>query len=181
METLLLSIIFLIILILATIPSIVAFIVGAPFVPTPQKAVLKMLDLAKIKKGDKVYDIGCGDGRLVHTASKYYGASAVGFELSPPVYLLAKLRGLIQRSGAKIVFGDFRRHSLKDADVIVCYMLPNTMRNFRPKFEKEMKKGAKIVSYAFHIQDWTPIYNEPRNKELRMAPIWIYEIGKHKP
>jgi cyclopropane fatty-acyl-phospholipid synthase-like methyltransferase len=180
MATFLLLLALLAILIFASIPSIVAFLVGAPFVPTPMRAVKKMLKISGIKKGQKIYDIGCGDGRIVHHASKHYGADAVGYELSPPVYVMAKLRGLFLKSKAKIVFGDFRKQNISDADFILCYMLPRTMKNFRKKFEKEMKKGAKIISYAFNIHDWKPIHKEERDAKTRTAPIWVYEIGKHK-
>lgn len=160
------------------IPTMVALITGAPFVPTPMKAGKKMLKLAGIKEGDKVVDIGCGDGRLVYMAANEIGADAVGYELSPIVYALGKIRQLLWRSKAKIKFGDFRMHDLSKVDHIVCYMLPETLKKFIPKFEKEMKRGAKITSYAFHIGDWAPVHVEDSNPKENISKIWIYEIGK---
>ncbi len=139
----------------------------------------KMLKLGKIKTGENVVDIGCGDGRLVYMAAKKFGAKATGYELSPIVYILAKIRQLIWRSKAKIKFGDFRRHSLADADCIVTYMLPETLKKFIPKFEKELKQGARIVSYAFCIGDWKPAHVEPSSPEENRSKIFVYEIGKH--
>lgn len=162
------------------VPTVVALISGAPFVPTPMKAGKRMLKLAGIKKGDKVVDIGCGDGRLCHLAAKEYGARAQGYELSPLVYVWAKIRQFFWRSKTKITFGDFRMYDLSDTNHIVTYMLPETLAKFIPKFEKELKKGTKIISYAFHIGDWKPIKIEPRDKKEKISKIWIYEIGKHK-
>lgn len=160
------------------IPTIVALVSGAPFVPTPMRGARKMLKLAGVKKGDKVIDIGCGDGRLVHLAAKEFGAKAIGYELSPIVYFIAKVRQLFWRSKAKIKYGDFRMHDLSDADHIVTYMLPETLAKFIPKFEKDLKKGVKITSYAFHIGNWAPVHVEPLSKEENLSKIWIYEIGK---
>ena len=162
------------------VPTIVALVSGAPFVPTPMRSVKEMLKAAKIKKGQKVIDIGCGDGRLCHMANKVYGADSVGFELSPLVYFMAKICQPFWKSEAKIRYGDFRNHDLSDADHIVTYMLPETLEKFIPKFEKELKKGAKITSYAFHIGDWIPSYTRPSDKANGISKIWVYEIGKHK-
>jgi SAM-dependent methyltransferase len=160
------------------VPTMVALISGAPFVPTPMRACRKMLKLAGIKKGDKVVDIGCGDGRMVYLAANEIGADAVGYELSPIVYVLAKIRQLLWRSKAKIKFGDFRMHDLSEVDHIVCYMLPETLEKFIPKFEKEMKTGAKISSYAFHIGKWAPVHLEESDSSEKISRIWVYEIGK---
>ncbi len=156
-------------------PTLAALINGAPFVPTPMAAVNRMIEAAKLKKGDKVYDIGCGDGRIVHEASRQYEISATGFELSPLVYLLARVKHLLWKSKAKIVFGNFKKHNLSDADVIFCYLLPETLAKLEPKLNRELKKGAKIVSYAFPVSPWKEKIKIERDAEKRLAPIWIYE------
>ncbi|MBN1494151.1 class I SAM-dependent methyltransferase [Candidatus Peregrinibacteria bacterium] len=160
------------------IPTVVALIQGAPFVPTPMKAAKKLINISGIKKGDKVIDIGCGDGRLVYLAAKEKEADSTGFELSPLVYALAKIRQLLWKSKAKIKFGDFRMFDLSTCDFIVCYMLPETLNNFVPKFEKDMKKGAKIVSYAFQISRWKPVSIIASDPGEAISRIYIYEIGK---
>ena len=165
-------------LLLVFIPNLIAAINGAPFVPTPMRAVEKVLKAARIKKGDRVYDIGCGDGRFVHFANKLYKADAVGFELDPLICLMAKIRKIFWHSKAKIVFGDFRRYKLNNTDKIVCYMLPKTLANFKPKFEKELRKGAQVISYAFSIEGWKPLKKIERDRKQNISPIWIYEIGK---
>lgn len=174
----LLSLLIVTVLMLIFIPNLVAIIQGAPFVPTPMRAVKHVLKAASIKKGERVYDIGCGDGRFVHFANKLYKADSVGIELDPSVWFLAQIRKFFWKSKAKIVLGDFRNYSLTNADKIVCYMMPNTLAKFRTKFAKEMRKGSRVISYAFHIEGWKPIRTIPRNKELGISPIWIYEVGK---
>ena len=161
--------------ILIIIPTVIAMVTGAPFVPTPIARVKKMLELAKIKRGEKVYDIGCGDGRMVYLAAKDYGADATGFELSPLVFCLAKIRQWIWRSKARIVFTDFRRRNLADADVIVCYLMPDALARLQDKLEKELKPGTRVVSYAFQIGTWQPAHREERDRPHNLAPIWVYE------
>ncbi len=166
----------LVLLFLFIIPTIIALVHGAPFVPTPIVRVQKMLALAKIKPGDKVYDIGCGDGRIVYLAAKEYGAKAVGFELSPVVYMLARIRKILWRSKAKIYFRDSRRKNLSDANVIFCYLMPDTLAKLQSKFEQELKPGTRIVSYAFPIGTLTPSHVEPKDPAANHATIYVYTI-----
>lgn len=159
---------------LILIPTIMALVNGAPFVPTPMEAVEKMLTLAKIKTGEKIYDIGCGDGRMVYLAAKKYGANATGFELSPLVYFTARIRHFLWRSKAKIKFANFKSKNLSDADVIVCYLLPDTLSRLQEKLDRELKKGTRVVSYAFPIGNWKVSHMEERIPAMNIAPIWVY-------
>lgn len=147
---------------------------GGPFIPTPLEAVHEVLKHAKIKKGDKVYDIGAGDGRFVHFAVKDYKANAVGFELDPFVFTLAKLKQWIFGWKGKMIRGNFLNQKISDADVIICYMLPKSLARYQEKFEKELKKGTKIVSYAFHIGSLKPSKVIPKKEGI--SKIWIYKI-----
>lgn len=164
------------VLLMIFIPTIVAFLTGAPWVPTPDARVRKVLELAKLKKGMKIYDLGCGDGRFVHLAAKEYDATAVGIELSPLVYAWGRLRNFFLKSKSTLLLRDFRAVSLKDADVIVFYLLPNILSFMRPKFERELKPGARVVSYAFEVPQWTPVYTEPRDPKRNFGRIFVYEI-----
>lgn len=156
-----------------TISFYVTIFGGGPFVPTAMPAVHKVLKIAGIKKGQKVYDIGAGDGRFVHFATKDYGAIATGFEMDPSVYFIAKIRQWFWNWKGKIIRSNFERYSLKDADTIICYMMPKTLAKFQKKFDKELRKGTKIVSYAFHIGTWKPKKIIP--KEGKIAQIFIYQ------
>lgn len=147
---------------------------GGPFIPTPISAVKKVLKHANIKKGDKVYDIGAGDGRFIHFATKDYKANAVGFELDPFVFFLAKLRQWFWGWKGKMIRGNFLNQKISDANIIVCYMMPKSLKKYQKKFDKELKKGTKVVSYAFKIGNWKPTKVIP--KKGKMSKILIYKI-----
>lgn len=166
----------LIIFIAIFVPTIIAMVTGAPWVPTPMARVKRMLELANIKPGERVYDLGCGDGRLVHLAAKQYGADAIGLELSPLVYAWARIRNFFLRSPSRILLRDFRGVDYSNARVLVFYLLPDILKIMRPVFEEELSAGTRIVSYAFEIEGWEPVYVEPKIKALNHARIFVYEI-----
>lgn len=154
----------------------IAFFTGAPWVPTPMKRVRRMLELANIGPGDRVYDLGCGDGRLVQEAAKTYGADAIGLELSPLVYAMARIRNFILRSKAQILLKDFRKVNFSNAKALTFYLLPEVLKVMGPKFAAELKPGTRIVSYAFQIDGWTPTHIEERDRENSLGRIFVYEI-----
>lgn len=160
---------------LILIPTLRALINGAPFVPTPIARARKMASLAQIKPGEKVFDIGCGDGRMVYIAANEFGAHATGLELSPLVYILARIRKFFWKSKAQILFRDFHFYNFKDIDVIMCYLMPETLAKLQAKLEKELKPGARVISYAFKIGTWQETHHEPADQENNMASIWIYK------
>ncbi len=165
----------LVLLMLISVPTIMAMVNGAPYVPTPMGRVRKMVALAKIKKGQRVYDLGCGDGRFVYVAANQFGAQAKGIELSPLVYLLALLRKMFWKSNAKIIFGNFKLMDISDAEIIFCYLLPETLKRLQPELDKQLAKGTKIFSYAFEIPNWKLIHKEERNIDSNFAPVYVYE------
>lgn len=160
---------------LMVIPTVYSMITGAPFVPTEMRQVRRMLEAAGLKKGMIVYDLGSGDGRLVHTAAREYGARGIGYEFSPFVWLWAKFLSLFWRSKAELRFGNFWKADLSDADVIVCYLLPHSMERMKKDLLPQLKPGALIVSHAFRIHGLEPWKELPRNREERLGPIWIYK------
>ena len=129
-----------------------------PFVPTPQAVVDKMLALAQVKKGDVLYDLGSGDGRIVIAAAKKYGIKAVGFEVDPE--LIQKSRANIRKAGlehlAEIRAQDILTVDLSPASVVTMYLLPSVNMTLRPKVWRELKPGARLVSHAFDMGDWEP-------------------------
>lgn len=131
-----------------------------------------MLKVAKIKKGERVIDLGCGDGRIVFRAEKDFGARAEGYEISIFVWCLAQLNRLIQGAKARVYRRDFFEADISQADVIFCYLLPEVMQKLSPKFKKELKKGARIVSASFSLHDWKPRKVYPR--EGRVGKVFVY-------
>lgn len=144
--------------ILVIIPGTYATWSGAPFVPTPKKILDRMVRLAGIRPGERVYDLGCGDGRLVFAAAKRQ-AKAVGFELSVPTFLYAKLLSLFHPR-ACIRFRDFWSQDYRDADVIFCYLLTDTMQTFKRKVWPQVKTGCRVVSHSFKMADVEPTVRE---------------------
>lgn len=138
-------------LLLICLPGILVMRGAAPFVTTSRKTMLAMLALANIKAGDHVYDLGCGDGRLVFASAKK-DTVAIGYEMSVPAYLLAKSSSLFHRNSS-IRFGDLWKQNYRDADVIFCYFLKDTMQDFEKKIWPTLKKGCRVVSHAFAMNN----------------------------
>jgi SAM-dependent methyltransferase len=140
-----------IILVVFSISAIWTGFRGAPWVPTSMKTVHKMLTLAEVGPGDLVYDLGCGDGRTIITAARRYGARAVGVEIDPLRYLwcqaLISVMGL--RDRVQVVYGDFFKRDLSDADVVTCYLLQDTNNRLEGKLRQELRSGARVVSNTF--------------------------------
>jgi SAM-dependent methyltransferase len=129
-----------------------------PFVPTPIDVVDKMLELAEVKKGDIVYDLGSGDGRIVIRAAKKYGVRAVGIEMDR--LLLAKARQSAKEEGVSHLV-EFRsedalKTDLSSATVVTLYMLPWFNKAVRPNLQKMLTPGARIVAHDFGIEGWPP-------------------------
>lgn len=152
-----------------------AFFGIAPFVPTPMRAVHEVLKHAKIKKGDILYDLGAGDGRFLHFAEKDYGAKATGFEIDPGVFLLAKMKQWLLGWKGTMVRSSFQKQNISDADVIICYMMPRSLKTFQGYFSKQIKNGARVVSYAFSIGTLKPKRIIPRDNTKKISKILIYE------
>ncbi len=128
------------------------------FVPTPQSIVRQMLKLASVKPGDVVYDLGCGDGRVVITAAKQDGVRAVGIDIDPE--RINESMENARKAGVEDRVS-FRNEDLFEADiseatVVSLYLLHSLNLKLRPKLWRELKPGTRIVSYNFHMGDWPP-------------------------
>jgi SAM-dependent methyltransferase len=135
-----------------------------PFVPTPQEVVDKMIELAGVKKGDTVYDLGSGDGRIVITAAKK-GARAVGFDVDSS--LVKESRENIRKAGvqnlAEIKQQDILTVDLSPASVVTMYLLPDVNLKLKPNLLSQLKPGSRVVSHAFDMGDWQPDKTERVN------------------
>lgn len=147
---------------------------AAPWVPMWNKDVKRFLRLAQIKPGDKVYDLGSGDGRLVYAAA-LAGANAQGFEISLLPYLISKLRMLFYKGSGtyKISYQDFWKADLRDADAVYFFLMPKIMDKMKIKLERELKPGTKVISYVFSIPGW-PITET--NRLPGNNTIYCYQI-----
>jgi SAM-dependent methyltransferase len=154
-----------------------------PYVPTPQEVVERMLSLAQVKKGDVVYDLGSGDGRIVVTAAKKYGVKAIGFEIDPE--RIKESHENIKKAGVEnlveIRQQDIRTVDLSGATVLTMYLLPEVNLMIRPNIWKQMKPGSRVVSHDFDMGDWKPLKTEhikDGSSWDHTLYLWHVEVGK---
>lgn len=130
----------------------------APYVPTPQDVVERMLALAGVGANDVVYDLGCGDGRLVITAARKYGARGVGVDIEPE--RIAESRANAKAAGVESLvtfhLQDAMTVDVSEATVVTLYLLSSSNLKLRPLLTKQLRPGARIVSHAFSMGDWKP-------------------------
>lgn len=145
----------------------------APWLPSRKRDLKRIFKLADLKPGEKFYDLGCGDGQLVFYAADHFNAQAVGLEISVPMFLISRARQIFHKKNATIKFKNLFKQNLSDADVVYLFGLPNTVKNkIKQKLEKELKPGSRVISYAFHIPDWTPaLTDKPKKNDIS---IYLY-------
>ncbi len=150
-----------------------AFVFGAPYVPSNTTASKAMIRLAKIKKGTRVYDLGCGDGRLLFQAAKL-GAIASGCDINPFLVLFIHLKALIlnQSSSVTAQWRDMWKADISKSDVVFVYLLPWKMKQLQTKLLKELKPGTLVISNSFIFPSWKPT-NEDKN-----AHVYAFRIPK---
>ena len=129
-----------------------------PYVPTSEQAVQAMLKLADVKKSDIVYDLGCGDGRIVIAAAKTYGARGVGIDLNPQ--RIKEANDNAKKAGVESLVrfeeNDLFKSDFHQATVVTLFLLPDVNLRLRPKLLKDLKPGTRIVSNTFDMEDWKP-------------------------
>lgn len=157
----------------------------APYVPTPQQVVDRMLELAQVTAKDVVYDLGCGDGRIVITAAKKYGAQGVGVDIDPE--RIKESRENAKAAGVEklVTFKqqDAMKVDVSEATVVTLYLLSSSNAMLRPMLTKQLKPGARIVSHAFSMGDWKPLKTETVTDENgfnRTLYLWKTD-GKVRP
>lgn len=129
-----------------------------PYVPTTEAAVLSMLKLGGVKKTDIVYDLGCGDGRIVITAAKNFGAHGVGIDINPE--RIKEARENAKKAGVENLVrfeeNDLFLAKISDATVVTLFLLPNINLKLKPKLLQDLKPGTRVVSNTFDMGDWKP-------------------------
>jgi len=149
----------------------------APFVPTPQEVVDKMLQVAGVKKDEMVYDLGCGDGRIIITAAQKFGARATGVELDPELHKRTseRIREHKLQDRVKVIHGNLLEVDLSPANVVTLYLLTDSNTKLRPNLERYLKPGSRVVSHDFQIIGWTPTRVEKVVRDSRTHTIYLYE------
>ncbi|PWU02879.1 MAG: SAM-dependent methyltransferase [Terriglobia bacterium] len=129
-----------------------------PYVPTTEAAVTAMLKLADVKKTDIVYDLGCGDGRIVIAAAKNFGAHGVGIDINP--VRIAEAKENARKAGVENLVrfeeNDLFQADFHEATVVTLFLLPNVNLKLRPKLQQSLKPGTRVVSNTFDMGDWKP-------------------------
>jgi hypothetical protein len=147
---------------------------GAPWIISDNEAIDRMLELADLKEGDIVVDLGAGDGRVMIRAVQNYEVTAIGFEIDPIRCWLARFfiwrRGL--RKKASVVWKDIFQADFSMADAVLVYLTRESNKRLRPIFEVQLKPGTMVVSNAFAVPGWTPVKIDNVNL------IFVYEIGR---
>jgi precorrin-6B methylase 2 len=151
----------------------------APSFPTPQTVVDQMLAIAQVKPGEMVYDLGCGDGRIVIAAARQFRARAVGIEIRRDIYekTLAKVAAMGLADQVRIVQGDALRYDLSPADVVTLYLLTSSNERLKPALLKYLKPSARVVSHDFEIRGWKPVTVHKMNVGGRPHSVYLYQIA----
>jgi ubiquinone/menaquinone biosynthesis C-methylase UbiE len=151
----------------------------APYYPTPQTIVEKMLELGGLKAGEKMFDLGSGDGRIVIMAAQKFHAEAVGIEIDRDLWKQSvdRIRKLGLEKTARIVNGDLLQQNYSSADLVTVYLLPESMDDkVQPLLDRQLKKGARVVAHDFEFRNWTPekVESIADDGEGRSHSIYLY-------
>ena len=155
----------------------------APYVSSPQQIVDKMLEAAQIKPGETLYDLGCGDGRILITAAERYRAKAVGVEISESLVRTvneAILRRNLQDQ-VQVIHGNLLDVNLTSADVVIIYLETKSNDLLRPNLERDLRRGARVVSHDFMVPGWKASRMETLDAFKRSHTIYVYDMPqRHK-
>ena len=157
----------------------------APFVATPPDVVERMLTLAKVGPSDVVYDLGCGDGRIVLLAAQKFGARGVGVDIDPNLISQARAQAMAQGVEGRVQFllQDALTVDVTDATVVTLYLLSASNVKLRPILTRQLRPGARIVAHNFGIGDWEPEVVD-NFRDARGTPRTLYlwtADGKVRP
>jgi SAM-dependent methyltransferase len=155
-----------------------------PYEPSPLEVVSAMLELGKVRAGDVVYDLGCGDGRIVIEAVKRHGARGVCIDIDP--VRIREAHANAERAGAadsiRFLTEDLFESDLSDATVVMLFLWPEVNLRLRPKLERELRPGTRVVSHWHDMGSWMPertVVVDPERGRTR--PVYLWTIGKTPP
>ncbi|HXB75686.1 MAG TPA: class I SAM-dependent methyltransferase [Candidatus Acidoferrales bacterium] len=157
-----------------------------PYVPTTDEAVAAMLKLADVKKTDIVYDLGCGDGRIVIAAARNFGARAVGIDIDPVRIGEAKENAQKAGVGNLVRFeeNDLFKSDIHEATVVTLFLLSSVNLRLRPKLLQDLKPGTRVVSNTFDMGDWKPEkeanVGSPDEQSFLSRKLYLWTIPKRQ-
>ena len=152
-----------------------------PYVPTPMEVVERMLEMAEVKEGDLVYDLGSGDGRIVIRAAKKFGARGVGIEIDSRLVRIAQENARKEGVSHRVEFReqDALTADLSRATVVTLYMFPEFNAKLRPVLERDLKPGARVVSHDFPIEGWSPVeIQKVKGNFLHDHTIFLWKMSE---
>ena len=151
----------------------------APVFPSPETVVDQMLAMAQVKPGEMVYDLGCGDGRIVIAAAQKFKARAVGIEIRRDVYeeTAARVASLGLSDQVKIVRGNALTYDLSPADVVTLYLMTGANERLKPMLLKYLKPSARVVSHDFEIRGWKPAAVDKMVVGGRPHMVYLYRVS----
>lgn len=162
----------LVFLLISMLWLIVPALYGLPWVPTREKRIRRALELVNLQPGERLYDLGAGDGRVLIMAAREFGALAVGIEIGPVQCAVGFLRSWLSGSRHKVRIrcGNFYKAELANADVVFVYLTSAQTSRLQNKLAQELRPGARVVSIAADFPDWQP------SKVNRESLIFVYEM-----
>jgi len=158
----------------------------APYVPSPEFVIRKMLELAELRSGEKLYDLGSGDGRIVITAARDFNAEAFGIEIKEDLVIKStqRVKELGLESSVHIIHGNFLEVDFCDADVVTAYLTTSANAQVKPRLEQQLRLGARVVSHDYEIPGWTPAkietLTEPSGAVFTHT-LYLYRFAGNSP
>jgi precorrin-6B methylase 2 len=150
---------------------------GVPSVPTPASVVRVMIDLADIKPGETVIDLGAGDGRvLIEAAKRQPSIRAIGYELNPMAWLLGRCRIILHRLPVAFHLRSFFSADLSKADVVFLYLFPETIEKLQRKLQNELRPGTRVVSYMFRFPQKEAVSTKKVNGYWGESSAYLYRV-----
>jgi cyclopropane fatty-acyl-phospholipid synthase-like methyltransferase len=151
-----------------------------PFVPIPEDVIPRMLNMAAVKRGELLYDLGSGDGRIPIVAARDFHARAVGVEIRKRLVDESRKRVKVLGLSGQVTIRrlSFRKVDLRKADVIATYLTGYILNSLTPKFNRELKPGARVVNFDYQIPDWTPALEVRVKPEgwKKEHPLYLYRV-----
>jgi SAM-dependent methyltransferase len=152
----------------------------APYVNSPEPVVLKMLQMAHLKPGETLYDLGCGDGRIIIMAAEQFRVKAIGVELAPREVKKAneEVKKHHLQASVRVIQGNMLQQDLSPADVITLYLTTTANESLRPNLERYLRNNARVVSYDYPIPGWRPVssVDTEANPRGTTHTIYLYQV-----